>query len=499
MEHGDIVSKGKGKGVVSHPSSSYKQIIIVAAIAAGLQFGWALQLSLLTPYVQQLGVPRTWSSFIWLCGPMSGLIVQPTVGYYSDRCTSRFGRRRPFIVAGAVFVAVAVFLIGFAADIGHSAGDELAKRTKPRAVAIFVVGFWVLDVANNMLQGPCRALLADMSCNNHKKMRVANGLFSFFLGVGNVLGYAAGANSQLHTLLPFTITEACDVYCANLKTCFLIDIVFLLTVTTFAMLMVGEKPWEPIHMDGESTPFFVQLIGALKQLSRPMWILMLVTALNWVGWFPFIMYDTDWMGAEVYGGKPKGSPEEAKLYEMGVRAGALGLMINSFVLGFSSLGIEPVSRIVGGLRWVWGIVNIIFTVCMGGMVVVTTVAERWRSVHGLAHPPPNVRAGAFSIFAVLGIPLSVTFSVPFALASIFSSNSKAGQGLSLGILNLFIVIPQLLVSAVSGPLDAAFGGGNLPAFVMGGIAAFASAMCAVFLLPDPPPQSDVSLTMGGGH
>ena len=217
---------------LSHPSSSYKQIIIVAAIAAGLQFGWALQLSLLTPYVQQLGVPRTWSSFIWLCGPMSGLIVQPTVGYYSDRCSSRFGRRRPFIVAGAVFVAVAVILIGFAADIGHSAGDELAKRTKPRAVAIFVVGFWVLDVANNMLQGPCRALLT---------------------------------------------------------------------------------------------------------------------------------------------------------------------------------------------------------------------------------------------------------------------------GLSLGILNLFIVIPQLLVSAVSGPLDAAFGGGNLPAFVMGGIAAFASSMCAIFLLPDPPPQCDVSLTMGGGH
>ncbi|KAA0032286.1 hypothetical protein IC582_010793 [Cucumis melo] len=495
MEHGGVVSKG----TVSDSSSSYQKIIIVAAIAAGVQFGWALQLSLLTPYVQQLGVSHTWSAFIWLCGPLSGLIVQPTVGYYSDRCTSRFGRRRPFIVAGASFVATAVFLIGFAADIGHAVGDELSKPIKPRAVAIFVVGFWVLDVANNMLQGPCRALLADMSCNNHKKMRMANGFFSFFMGVGNVLGYAAGSNNKLHKFLPFTLTDACDTYCANLKTCFLIDIVFLLLITTFAVLTVTEKPFERLEIDEEATPFFGKLFGALKKLEKPMWILLLVTALNWIGWFPFIMYDTDWMGLEVYGGKPKGSPEEVKFYDRGVRAGALGLMINSFVLGFSALAIEPISRILGGLRWWWGVVNIIFTVCMGSTVVVTKVAQRWRAVNGLLPPPINVRAGAFSIFAVLGIPLSVTFSVPFALASIFSSESDAGQGLSLGILNLFIVIPQFIVSSVSGPLDAAFGGGNLPAFVMGGIASFASAMCAMFVLPDPPPQSEASLTMAGGH
>ncbi|KAG7586014.1 MFS transporter superfamily, partial [Arabidopsis thaliana x Arabidopsis arenosa] len=81
-------------------------MISVASIAAGIQFGWALQLSLLTPYVQLLGVPHKWSSFIWLCGPISGLLVQPSVGYFSDRCKSRFGRRRPFIATGALLVAL---------------------------------------------------------------------------------------------------------------------------------------------------------------------------------------------------------------------------------------------------------------------------------------------------------------------------------------------------------------------------------------------------------
>lgn len=173
--------------------SPLRKIISVASIAAGLQFGWALQLSLLTPYVQLLGIPHKWSSLIWLCGPVSGMIVQPIVGYHSDRCTSRFGRRRPFIAAGAALVAVAVFLIGYAADIGHKMGDKLEQKSpRVRAIGIFAFGFWILDVANNTLQGPCRAFLADLSAGDAKRTRVANGFFSFFMAVGNVLGYAAG-------------------------------------------------------------------------------------------------------------------------------------------------------------------------------------------------------------------------------------------------------------------------------------------------------------------
>ncbi|XP_047181268.1 uncharacterized protein LOC124847753 [Vigna umbellata] len=64
--------------------------------------------------------------------------------------------------------------------------------------AIFVVGFWILDMANNMLQGPYRALLADLSASDHRKMRNTNTFFSFFMAVGNVLGYAAGSYSGLH-------------------------------------------------------------------------------------------------------------------------------------------------------------------------------------------------------------------------------------------------------------------------------------------------------------
>ncbi|KAH7833062.1 hypothetical protein Vadar_002772 [Vaccinium darrowii] len=461
------------------------KLILVASIAAGVQFGWALQLSLLTPYVQTLGVPHTWSSFIWLCGPLSGLLVQPTVGYFSDRCTSRFGRRRPYIVSGAVLVAVAVFLIGFAADMGRKLGDSAEKKTKPRAVALFVVGFWILDVANNTLQGPCRAFLADLSANNHSKISAANAFFSFFMAIGNILGYAAGSYPKLYKIIPSTKTEACDVYCANLKMCFIFSILFLIILTTIACTIVKETPItkEDIEQDGEgSIPFFGQLCSAVKVLPKPMWILFLVTALNWIGWFPFLLYDTDWVGREIYGGNPNGSAVETKLYDQGVSTGSLGLMLYAVVLGIMSLAIEPMAKILGHVKRVWGFGNMVLAICLALTYAVSKMAEKARGTT-LQPPSSHVKASAIGLFAVFGIPQAVTFSIPFALASIYSSSSGAGQGLSLGLLNISICIPQMFVSLIVGPLDSAFGGGNIPGFIMGAIVSALSAICAFTILP----------------
>ncbi|KAK4423470.1 Sucrose transport protein SUC1 [Sesamum alatum] len=76
-------------------------------------------------------------------------------------------------------------------------------------------------------------------------------------------------------------------------------------------------------------------------------------------------------------------------------------------------------------------------------VLITKLAERRRPSSGaIESPPVGIKVGALALFAVLGIPLAVTYSIPFALASIFSNNFGLGQGLSLGVLNLAIVIPQ---------------------------------------------------------
>ncbi|KAL2547875.1 Sucrose transport protein SUC4 [Forsythia ovata] len=106
------------------PRVRLRTLLRVASVACRIQFGWALQLSLLTPYVQELGIPHSWSSIICLCNPLSGLLVQLLTGLMSDRYTSRLGRRLPFIIVGATSIVVSVLIIIFSVGIEWLFGDR---------------------------------------------------------------------------------------------------------------------------------------------------------------------------------------------------------------------------------------------------------------------------------------------------------------------------------------------------------------------------------------
>ncbi|KAF8404783.1 hypothetical protein HHK36_009672 [Tetracentron sinense] len=464
-----------------------KRLLRVASVACGIQFGWALQLSLLTPYVQELGIPHAWASLVWLCGPLSGLLVQPVVGHMSDRCTSRFGRRRPFIVAGAALIIVAVLIIGHSADIGRLLGDGADSR--PRAVAAFVVGFWLLDVANNMSQGPCRALLADLTGKDHRRTRVANAYFSLFMAVGNVLGFATGSYSGWFTIFPFTITPSCSVNCANLKSAFFLDIVFIMFTTYVSISAAQELPLSssnssthnaderPERSNHAQEAFFWELFGTFRYLSGPIWVILLVTALTWIGWFPFLLFDTDWMGREIY----RGRPNEGQNYHTGVRMGAFGLMLNSVVLGLTSVFMEKLCK-KWGAGLIWGISNILMALCFLTMLIITSMVNNM-DFSGYDLPPDGVVIAALIVFAILGVPLAITYSIPYAMISTRIESLGLGQGLSMGVLNLAIVIPQVVVSLGSGPWDQLFGGGNSPAFAVAAVAAFAGGLVAILALP----------------
>ncbi|RZB69678.1 Sucrose transport protein SUC4 isoform D [Glycine soja] len=427
---------------------SLRQLLRVASVASGIQFGWALQLSLLTPYVQQLGIPHQWASIIWLCGPVSGLFVQPLVGHMSDRCTSRFGRRRPFILVGSVAIVVAVLVIAFAADIGWLLGDTDAYR--PAAITVFIVGFWILDVANNVTQGPCRALLGDLTSKDPRRTRVANAYYSLFMAIGNILGYATGSYSgcimAAHEV-PLNSSEAAH-----------------------AEAGAGES-------GSAEEAFMWELFGTFKYFTTPVWIILSVTALAWIGWFPFTLFDTDWMGREIYGG----DPNQGLVYDTGVRMGALGLLLNSVVLALTSLFMESLCR-KRGAGFVWGISNIMMTICFLAMLVVTYVANNMGYI-GKALPPTGIVIAALIIFTILGFPLAITYSVPYALISTHIESLGLGQGLSMGVLNLAIVVPQIIVSLGSGPWDQLFGGGNSPAFAVAAVSALISGLIAVLAIP----------------
>ncbi|KAK8465573.1 hypothetical protein PHAVU_009G114750 [Phaseolus vulgaris] len=476
--------RSKARPVVP-PRVPLRQLLRVASVAGGIQFGWALQLSLLTPYVQQLGIPHAWASIIWLCGPLSGLLVQPLVGHLSDRCTSRFGRRRPFILGGALSIIVSVLIIGHAADIGWWFGDT--PKHRPWAVGVFVFGFWILDVANNVTQGPCRALLGDLTAKDHRRTRVANAYFSLFMAIGNILGYAAGSYSSWYRVFAFTMTPACNISCANLKSAFFLDIGFIAVTTYISILAAHEVPLsssgaQPVEeAAGESgaagEAFLWELFGTFRYFSTPVWTILSTTALTWIGWFPFLLFDTDWMGREIYGGEPNEGPN----YDTGVRMGAIGLLLNSVVLGITSVLMERLCR-KRGPGFVWGISNILMAVCFIAMLVVTYLANKIGYI-GKDQPPTGIVVAALTIFTILGFPLAITYSVPYALISTHIQSLGLGQGLSMGVLNLAIVVPQMVVSLGSGPWDQLFGGGNSPAFGVAAVAALVSGFIAVLAIP----------------
>ncbi|KAL9272512.1 Sucrose transport protein SUC3-like protein [Drosera capensis] len=530
--------------------TSLWSLVLSCTVAAGVQFGWALQLSLLTPYVQTLGIEHAFSSFIWLCGPITGLVVQPFVGIWSDKCSSKYGRRRPFILAGSLMIAIAVIIIGFSADIGYLLGDtkencSTFKGTRARAAIVFVLGFWMLDLANNTVQGPARALLADVSGPDQRN--TANAVFASWMAVGNILGFSAGASGNWHRWFPFLTTQACCEACGNLKAAFLVAVVFLTVCTLVTLRFAKEVPQDAsrphisdsdpllvdspevsVHLtkpksdildekisrlpnsehhheiDSKVDPIFsrskdgddggfndgsgtvmVKLLTSLRHLPPAMHSVLLVTMLTWMSWFPFFLFDTDWMGREVYHGDPNGDSSEVKAYDQGVREGAFGLLLNSVVLGISSFLIEPMCRKMGS-RLVWALSNFVVFACMGSTAIISLVSLRNYS-NGVQHvigASSSTKIASLIVFASLGFPLSITYSVPYSVTAEVTADSGGGQGLAIGVLNLAIVIPQMFVSLGAGPWDALFGGGNIPAFVLASVCALAACIVATMRLPN---------------
>ena len=137
----------------------------------GSQVVWSLELAYGTPYLLSLGLSKEATGYVWIAGPLSGLIMQPVLGSLSDSSMSQF-RRRKYMLGSCGVVALATCLIAFSEPIslylldivGIGLGDwdpSRHKHAKRMTQVLSVLGFWILDFAINGLQVISRALILD--------------------------------------------------------------------------------------------------------------------------------------------------------------------------------------------------------------------------------------------------------------------------------------------------------------------------------------------------
>ncbi|MCH8496384.1 MAG: MFS transporter, partial [Balneolales bacterium] len=165
------------------PQLSFFQIWNMSFGFLGIQFGFALQNANVSRIFETLGADVSQIPILWIAAPVTGLIVQPIVGYLSDNTWNSFGRRRPFFLIGAILASAALFIMPNSPYLWMAAGM-----------------LWILDASINVTMEPFRAFVGDMLPSEQRTKGFA--MQSFFIGIAAFVG----------SLLPWMMTNRFNIY-----------------------------------------------------------------------------------------------------------------------------------------------------------------------------------------------------------------------------------------------------------------------------------------------
>lgn len=153
------------------PRLSFWQIWNMSFGFLGIQFGFALQNANVSRIFETLGAEIDQIPVLWLAAPVTGLIIQPIIGHWSDKTWTRLGRRKPFFLFGAIFASLAILFMP------NSSTWLIAAGT-----------LWIMDASINISMEPFRAFVGDMLPSEQRTLGFS--MQSFFIGMGAVAGSA---------------------------------------------------------------------------------------------------------------------------------------------------------------------------------------------------------------------------------------------------------------------------------------------------------------------
>jgi maltose/moltooligosaccharide transporter len=420
----------------------------------GLQFGFALQNANASRIFQSLGASSDQLPLLWFAAPCSGLLVQPLVGYFSDRTWTRLGRRRPYFLAGALLAATALVLM-------------------PRAPSLWAAAalLWLLDGAFNTSMEPFRAFVGDQLSPAQRPAGYS--MQSFFIGAGAIvasvlpwlLEHAGVGNSAGNgSMIPDTVRYAFEIGAA----------VLLLAIGWTTLASREYSPQELLGFDdalpvgsaraverGTRAGVLATIVGDLAAMPLAMWRLAPVQFFSWLALFSLWIYTTPAV-AQVHFGAT--DPHSAA-YNRG--ANWVGVLFGAYN-GFAALAAAIIPALVRrlGLR-----LTHLVNVWLGGAALLSFL---------VISDPHWLLASMIG----LGFAWASVLSLPYALLS--DSVPAQKMGLYMGVFNVFIVIPQMVAASVLGLLlRVLFGGAPIYALAIGG-ASFVVAGLLVLRVPQPP-------------
>jgi maltose/moltooligosaccharide transporter len=486
------------------PKLSFWQIWNMSFGFLGIQFGFALQNANTSRIFETLGAEPSSLALFWSAAPITGLIVQPIIGFYSDRTWHpTWGRRRPYFAIGAVLASLGLCLM-------------------PNAYALWMaVGvLWIMDASINVSMEPFRAFVGDMLPPSQRTTGFA--MQSFFIGIGAIV--ASFLPYIFTNWFGFDNTPEPGQISESVKYSFYIGAFMLFTAVMWTVFSTKEYPPEPHHAnlknrekrkidDEEGTKAKLQKVGGLLlllgmvitwiinylELEKELYVLgagLTIFGLVHLLAVLYIRQGRSYLGlvhiVKDFNTMPKTMVQLSyvqffswfALFSMWIYTTPA---VTSYIYNTN----EPSSSAYNdGADWVsllFGIYNGIAALAALMLPIIAKYTSR-RVAHFIALTCGGIGLISFVfisdpdmlLFSMIGVGIAWAsiLSIPYAMLS--GSLPPEKMGYYMGVFNFFIVIPQIIASTVLGfLLKTAFGGQSIYIIVFGGVCMLIAALLSL--------------------
>ena len=443
----------------------------------GIQFGFALQGGFMSRIFQTLGADVDSIPGLWIAAPLTGLLVQPIVGYLSDNTWSpKFGRRKPFFLIGAILASVTLFFMPHSPVLWVAAGL-----------------LWVLDSSINISMEPFRALVADKLPESQR----SNGFViqTLIIGIGT---WIASNLPWLVNKLGVTNEAPVGVIPLSVVVAFSVGAFVFLASVLFTIFTTKEDPpvdLEKFQSEKKESRFIPDLMLSLKEMPSTMKKLGIIQFFSWFAFFTMWSLSTPALTEHVYNSPKPDSKQYAKLDNKGNE-----LKDNKNEVVFLNEVKEKeykekdkiynnAADLVGSATGIYGLSSMAFALLLTFYTLKNKINRKYIHMASLIlgglgfiymfYASPST---LFFSFILIGFSWGSILSMPYAMLS--SSVNPNKMGMMMGLFNMFIVIPQIIAAlGVINFLYKLIGEAHINAMILAGISLIIAGFCN-FLVTD---------------